>query len=142
MWAKSMVSVTLLPMLVHSIIGCCWHHAHVDGDLACQHENAESQVCHGHKHAHEHMVGTDSNAPVVPTPCEHEDGCDEVRCVYVATESLRITMAFEFNAHAVAFDVPCDIVVMSPIVSMSNLNQPPRVVVALQQCALTQVWIV
>ena len=144
MWAKLIVSVTLLPMLVHSIIGCCWHHAHVDCIFNCMHSTTEANStqaahkCHGHQHDHR----SEQRGPVVPEPCEHGDSCNDVRCVYLVAESVRSTFAYVLNEDVPAFDGCC----MMHVNPTSPLWQIPQrnmdVLLPSQRCALTQVWVV
>ena len=145
MWGKLVVSVTLLPMLIHSIIGCCWHHGHSIAGNASHCEFAVTVECHGHPHAHEHHAKDESSrTPTCPLPCEHEHerGCDEVRCVYVASESIRHSIAIELKSLVAVFNVVRIFVVAPQTVAINSTDRPPKVIVALQHCALTQVWIV
>ena len=144
MWAKLIVSVTLLPMLIHSILGCCWHHAHSECDFPGVRETVESDTGHCHTACHQHAGShrCDHNDPAMPTPCEHKTPCDDVRCVYVATEPVRIALALDLQEHVAAIEVGRILTFAVAAKSLVHRHQTQRVSAALQHCALTQVWVV
>lgn len=138
MWGKLVVSVILLPMLVHSILGCCWHHAHSECDLPCEHSTAETHA--GHRYAHDQP--SENHDPVVPAPCEHDESCDDVRCVYLAAEPVRNMLAVDLQLQVAELD-SCCILTLNATVSASRNSQPGHEVPASpQDRALTQVWVV
>lgn len=144
MWAKLIVSVTLLPVLVHSIFGCCWHHAHSQVKLHCIHSAGESSSCsrqpHGHRHSHDHR--SEETSPVVPEPCEHDGSCHDARCVYLASESVRNTLVFSLSHPFSAFNPGC-IANLKPVTRLWQDSQHSEdVPLPSQRCALTQVWVV
>lgn len=84
-------------MLLHGVIGCCWHHAHShDGALSDPHA-----ACHGHArgmtfghaghdhddHHHHGPVGPqdDSDSEEPQDPCEHGE------CVYLVGKSVELS---------------------------------------------------
>lgn len=82
--------LALLPMVLHSIVGCCWHHEHVSGcsSIVCgsftcdsrhpaQADCGSTDPCHGHEQA------ADSTGQPA-TPSSPGAPCDEVRCVFAA----------------------------------------------------------
>ncbi|MEJ7590526.1 MAG: hypothetical protein WKF77_03195 [Planctomycetaceae bacterium] len=138
MWVKLIVSVTLLPMLLHSIFGCCWHHAHSECDDPCVRLTADSHA--GHSHAHCQCV--EDNDPNSPSPSGDDEPCDDVRCVYIAAKPVGVTFAFELYEHGEILDVSGFQFLSAPATKLMNLDQNRTVVAALEQCALTQVWIV
>ena len=138
MWAKLIVSVTLLPMLVHSVVGCCWHHVHADGKLNCVQSTTETHSGHGHHHD----LRTEKNDPVAPEPCDHEESCNDVRCVYLVAELVRSANPFDLNEEVVAFDCCCLQVLNATTLSWKNPQQFQNAPLPSQHCALTQVWVV
>lgn len=138
MWGKLVVSVILLPMLVHSILGCCWHHAHSEFDLPCEHSTAEIHA--GHRHAHDQS--SENHDPVVPAPCEHDESCDDVRCVYLAAEPVWNMLAVDLQSQVAVLDSGC-ILALNATVTASRNSQPGHEVPASsQRRALTQIWVV
>lgn len=87
--------LALVPLLVHSVLGCCWHHAHesaggtgetkafcearVDPATHAHHASAD---CHGHGHHRDLRSELPGEPP--PLPCPHSS-CDEERCVIAST---------------------------------------------------------
>ena len=138
MWGKLVVSVILLPMLVHSILGCCWHHAHSESDLSCEHSTAESHAGHCHTH---HQCG-ENNDPVVPAPCEPDESCDDVRCVYLSTAPVRNVLAFDLQSPVATLDSCCILNFNATVKASGNPQQHHRVLASSQHCALTQIWVV
>lgn len=70
---RPFVLITVAVLLAHSLLGCCWHHAHASaggGSQACAHD--------GHGHGHEHGNGQDGSKG------EHQHTtCQEASCVFV-----------------------------------------------------------
>lgn len=143
------IAATLLPMLFHSIFGCCWHHAH-EGMSRQSVQVAETQPpCQGHKHHECHspaglqQCGSDtprSGLPCCPDDDQHR--CDEERCTYIWSETLR---------------PECPEMALRPEVSpLEQLSLPPAsshsvfMLMSIKSApaqlpsprALTQVWIV
>lgn len=144
MWAKLVVSVTLLPMLIHSMAGCCWHHSHSRTDLFCEHANVAPRAEHrddvGHMDAD--VQCSKHTEPVSPSPCEKDSPCDDVCCVYLAAEPERSELTFELYEQFTAFDVSGIMVLGLTAPTPKNPHQTHQVSGALQHCALTQVWVV
>ncbi|MEZ6066187.1 MAG: hypothetical protein R3B90_10875 [Planctomycetaceae bacterium] len=100
--------LAIVPMLLHSIIGCCWHHAHTGGG---EHVHVAAFAGHSHGHedrrheehgheehgqqdcGHEHQVGEapeeslPGESPACPSPCE------ESRCTFCGTTRLVTAMS-------------------------------------------------
>lgn len=138
MWGKLVISVILLPMLVHSILGCCWHHAHSECDLACRHSMAESHA--GHRHAHDQA--SENHDPVVPAPCEHNESCNDVRCVYLAVEPVRNVLSFDLQSQFAVWDDCCVLIHSATVTASRNPQRCQHVPASSQHRALTQVWVV
>ena len=138
MWAKLIVAVTLLPMLMHSILGCCWHHAHAEGRLNSAHAQSEAHTSnrHGHRHLCCHHDCNDASVPI-----EHNEPCDDVRCVYLVAQPMRsdVTAGTQAEFAPLHSDAMPD--------SSANVtgfrNPQPNIGVATlsQHRAQTQVWV-
>lgn len=138
MWGKLIVSVILLPMLVHSILGCCWHHAHSACDLPCEHSTAESHA--GHRHAHDQCPeNRDTSAP---PRSEHNESCDDVRCVYLAAEPVQNALALDRQLPVAALDSCCILIFDATVTPSRNAQQSLEDPTSSQHRALTQVWVV
>ena len=135
MWAKVIFSATLLPMLVHSILGCCWHHAHSDAKLNGVSSANEVHCCHEH-HRSQH------NDPVPPAPCDHDESCNELICVYIAADPIQNLSALEFYEHAATLDCCCSLILNATVPALAATQQCPKVPLPSEHCALTQVWVV
>jgi hypothetical protein len=100
------IAATLLPMLFHSIFGCCWHHTHV-GVAGQSGQVAEPQHnCQGHQH-HEPALPSnpqdcesDTSRSDLPC-CPADQRCDEERCTFIWSDTLRL----EFPEMAVRAEV-------------------------------------
>ncbi|HWL07162.1 MAG TPA: hypothetical protein VNQ76_02000 [Planctomicrobium sp.] len=70
--------LALVPMLFHSIWGCCWHHDHP----VAEHDRAVLEVVQiEHPHCgshHDHSEHHDESSPGEPS---HESPCDEEPCL-------------------------------------------------------------
>jgi hypothetical protein len=160
MFSRVASLLALLPMLLHSILGCCWHHAHESccgtGNtwVVCQstvespanaHTEHATSTCHKHKHTHEHEQGT-GNAGESPTgPCP-DSPCDEERCLFASTSTgvlpqtvmLQLGWCNSFFGATVELPAP----VNSPVAAREKWlgRRPPGS--AGQRRALTQVWLI
>lgn len=138
MWGKLIVSVILLPMLVHSILGCCWHHAHSECDLPCEHSTAESHV--GHRHADDQCPENRDTSG--PQRSEHNESCDDVRCVYLAAAPVQNALVLDRQLQVAAFASCCILIFNATVKASKNPQQRHRGLASSQHRALTQVWVV
>ena len=74
-------NLTVVAVIMHALLGCCWHHAHdcaraCPGTLSAEHEHASGQavVCDG-----DHQPGHSDHGR------SHSCKCDGVRCALVAS---------------------------------------------------------
>ena len=120
---KLIVSVTLLPMLVHSILGCCWHHAHSEVQAQCA---SIRRLNHMLVIDTLTIIRTENNDPVVPAPCEHDESCDDVRCVYLAAEPVRNALAFDLHEQVAALDCCCFLILNATVTASRKLATSHR----------------
>lgn len=152
MFSQVATASTLLAMLVHSVLGCCWHHDHASHRdiVSCAvsgHPEGDDEIvspirkCCGHKHASDAAPahqGSDENSP-----CDHSDGgCVEAHCVYTASNEAKLPSDLVQFAmlvtplQATATLCPPSVAVLSAIE-----NGPlPRAAAAV--CAQLQVWLI
>lgn len=105
MFRSLAIASTLLPMLFHSIFGCCWHHAHTMVSIASVAVEADKSHCSGHgeceSHCHaRHDLPTESGSnqgipgcPELPCcPGESKSPCGEDQCVFVGSELVQVEL--------------------------------------------------
>ena len=144
MQTRLVVLVTLLPMLVHSILGCCWHHAHFDHVDVCAAPRVQAAI-HRHQCTHHHCsknASAEASASPVPAPCRHHAPCDEVSCVFLDATLLRVAVAFELTAKFVAPEENWTVTLRGPLKSLRCLAASREMPTSQEHCALIQVWIV
>lgn len=105
MFSRLTSLLALIPMLLHSILGCCWHHTHecrceVEGSRvvcqaevdSCGQDRGDHAACPSHRHAVE-ADGPDepANDPCRRVPCEEE------RCSFVETLVLAAPAGFDLE---------------------------------------------
>lgn len=143
------IAATLLPVLFHSIFGCCWHHAHGMNHNASTPVAVEKGHCSGHDHAGGISHGSsddrccaagESDVPCCPD--EHRQPCNEQPCVYALSQSIRPECPEVSLIHHVAFielHRPVVVLAESDVIMALLSNAPARFS---SPRALTQVWIV
>lgn len=146
--------LALLPMLLHSILGCCWHHAHEsccgtgNTRVVCQssvespadaHADHVNSPCHNHVHG----TGNSGESPAEPRP---DSPCDEERCLFASTSMGVVpqTVAPEWGW--------CDSFLVATVELLAPVGSPVasrrellggRLPNSAGQCrALTQVWLI
>lgn len=156
---------TLVPMLLHSILGCCWHHDHAsvfDGLFgrmaAIADDSVDDAACDdGHRfgcHAHsakmpDHGSGlacvlcsTDCSSPghQDETPCEP---CREEHCVYVGSGKVEPPKLLVISRLDVSSDVTDGLILLSPLsIHGSNPRSDHSSPTSLSLRAQTQVWLI
>jgi hypothetical protein len=74
---KIVHSLTLLLVLYHTLVGCCWHHAHGEGQStrpdAPEHVACCGHSHEGHDHRHQSSEGSDGS----------DNGCDHGQCEFL-----------------------------------------------------------
>lgn len=146
--------LALLPMLLHSILGCCWHHAHHsacnpgNSRVVCQSSveppaDAHSDHAASPSHHRDVEAGIPGELPTDPSP---HSPCDEERCLFASTSMgvVSQTVALEwgwcdsFFVATVELPVPVGSLV-GPRHELLDGLLPPS---AAQRRALTQVWLI
>jgi len=72
-------SLTAAVLFIHTVFGCCWHHAH-----QCEHGSTVSQpakCCHHHQH--------DSDTKQPEKPCQGDIECQGT-CSYVVPQKVQV----------------------------------------------------
>jgi len=125
----------LVAMLLHSALGCCWHHEHIEIGLA-EVAAAEGGGTCGHAHA----PGSDDEHSSVP---EHEHlPCDQGHCVSVLAKDVRVSECLQLVATLDSLgQQPLDSLLGQTIDSQRHLEDPPPDE-SRQHRALLQVWLI
>lgn len=141
---RLIVSVTLLPMLLHSIFGCCWHHTHFDHADAYRTSVVHADI-HPHQCTHHRCLGiakSETSTSGIPVPCQHHTPCDEERCVFLSAKLLRIAFAFAVTAEFVAPEAGWSVTLHTSLPSLRALAASHETPTSPEHCAQIQVWIV
>ena len=97
---KIAVWLTVFGVLLHASVGCCAHHAHVEGDLSAScdetHTTQEQEYHHSHCHHHHGQqqnysskndnITTQNNIKAITAPHDHD--CEDC-CFLVMDDSKR-----------------------------------------------------
>lgn len=147
--------LALVPMVLHSILGCCWHHQH-DGDRA--------GVTVVGRHAHEHFGPLMSHSPAgahgggghrhdcgdageehPAGPCRHLP-CDEPQCVVGRISDAAVNLAPGLLDDAPEWVRAASVELMLPNSTPPVMRADGRDRVlpgsAREHCALRQVWLI
>lgn len=136
----------LTVMLLHSILGCCWHHGHMHSGAACQTGSSgdrlvQSRIQSTHSHGLHHTC-SHQHAPA-PSPADHErvphdHQCDQDDCHFLMAKTwefpqlLELSLAFE---SVIRVDVPQ---VLECTLAAQDFE--PVFETAGSRCAVLQVW--
>ncbi len=97
----------LIVLVLHAVLGCCWHHAHacdsmgnLRGHRSCSEKGIESH-CHDHSDAVERVIHVDS--PFAEEGGHEDQLCDEELCVFTASSRTTFVAA---NQSLLSIDVP------------------------------------
>lgn len=163
MYSAGISILTALAMLLHGILGCCWHHAHEccgndEGGAACQcaptsSDRADGAVAecgrasHSHGCSHDSDSGSDADdaAEGVCSDCRCHDGdshrpgaCAEQHCSFVPSRSLELPELLPVTGVVpVDFHVETSALVNAYGQDRRDLYPPPT---DAARRALTQVW--
>jgi hypothetical protein len=74
---KFVHSLTMLLVLYHLLVGCCWHHAHAESPEP-RVESASCTACCGHEHG--------NGREPAESPRPHEGGCEGGTCDFVVPQ--------------------------------------------------------
>lgn len=79
-------SLTALSLLAHSVLGCCWHHAHACDDMGCPHATEDL----GGGHCHTDLSQADGHGDQDACVLGHSghDDCRGARCVFVSVQRM------------------------------------------------------
>jgi hypothetical protein len=135
MISRLLALLTIAAMLLHSVLGCCWHHAH---DVTPSPENVthHSEGC-GHRHHAAAETGTSSESP----GDDQHEACREPSCVYVAAKHFEMPPATTPDV-AVTVEMSELIPAASGATILLSLAKTPPRPAAPELRALLQVWVI
>lgn len=83
------VTVAALTLLMHALVGCCWHHQHVEVAASSNETQLLPVVSGGHFHSHGDHDHDHAHEPAAPADHRHsgDDGCGEEACQFVKVNS-------------------------------------------------------
>ncbi len=144
--------IALVPMLVHSIFGCCWHqdHSRLDHEHVAIAVTIESGSSSGHAH------GSHAGCSFHGSPADEGEGnrcsedhsgdrpCEEGPCAYsevvITTASQFVSLKMWWSAQFAVVGLP--VVQPSGLMVWNQLRGWPRSHSARERRALTQVWLI
>lgn len=143
--------VALLPMLFHSIFGCCWHHAHVlpleDHTAATTTSDHSTVGQHDRGHAgcpfHSHPIDQQKDGvPVADLPADSP--CEDDRCDGIAMAITTMPQLTDLARQAVTPFAIAETPAVPPLLLAveSYRHEFLRSPSVRERCALTQVWLI
>ncbi len=86
-------TITIVSMLAHALLGCCWHHDHDRASGSGGEHDERALADHDHD-AHHDGKSSDERAAGhghdSPEPCDHEhSGCCDEKCKSLASSRVR-----------------------------------------------------
>ncbi len=78
---KTVHTLTMLLMLYHVLVGCCWHHAHAESPTS-RADGSLNTACCGHDHGEHH----DGQEPA-DRPHQQDGDCDDGMCFFVVPQA-------------------------------------------------------
>ncbi len=156
--------LALISMLLHSVLGCCWHHAHecdsrvVKSKVVCQskldscvgnHDDAHRGVNLSHaSHRHSSEVdstGENATGEQREAPCDHDTPCHERRCSFLDAVVLvsPVVIDLEWAWSSTSF-VSSELMVLTAGDSefQCDFEASPPTISSGQVRGLYQVWLV
>lgn len=140
-------SLTVLALLAHALLGCCWHHRHEHGDHAALCEAEEHAVHAPHAHAccaggngHAEHDAHDSPLCLDSSPCSHPHTCTGLACSYLAAKVLKVQ---GLESRGYLSQSSCLTVVDPALARSRNLGSEPITPgpdSSVSRCALLQTW--
>ncbi len=82
-------TVAALSLLMHALVGCCWHHQHVELAASCDETQLLPVICGGHVHSHGDDGHDHDHDAESPADHRHsgDDGCGEETCQFVKVDA-------------------------------------------------------
>ena len=136
----------LTVMLLHSILGCCWHHGHAHSAVACQTGSSgdrpvPSRIQSTHSHGLHHSCShhhAPAQSPADQEQVPHHHQCDQDDCHFMLAKSWEFPQQLELSLaleSVIRVDVPQ---VLKG--TLASQDSEPMFETAGSRCALLQVW--
>ncbi len=149
MYGNVVSLIALVPMLMHSIFGCCWHHAHThaeqvhvlsgvsESDASLYHIHASHQGCSSRCLSASDEENYPCNSPA-------ESPCEEDRCAYQGVVTTVVLQFWGLESCGFTQFIFADLHVtqQSQLVTLGEL--PDRLLShsARERRALAQIWLI
>ena len=79
-------SLVASSLLMHAVLGCCWHHGHAS---SCCDQSQSAQVAQNCCHHHDDVGCDDDHDEPAPTPCKGGPHCHGV-CNYLPVQKTQL----------------------------------------------------
>jgi hypothetical protein len=136
LFARLTTALALVAMLLHSALGCCWHHDHLEiGGIATTDVVA---TCDHHHDSDDDVAGE----PAHPNVPDHQHmPCDQGHCISVSAQDVRLLKSVELVANLESLErQPLQMLLIAPGESTGHRDTPAPGVDARHQRALLQTW--
>lgn len=99
--STSLLTATI--MLVHALLGCCWHHDHAHAGkcevAVAGHQHGQDQHRHSHSHAHDQDDHDESGNDECPGEC------DEGQCTFIRSQTVDVSTSLLVTDSCVVADM-------------------------------------
>lgn len=131
--------LTSAAVLLHAVLGCCWHHSHGEQETAA-HASEPRATCHHHAthersgSAHEHEGGTgEQECPESP--------CSEPPCDFLGRPAGDAGFALDFGmSQPAVVAIATDLRQATTIGIAAGTGEHSQSLSAREHCALLNVW--
>ena len=136
----------LTVMLLHSILGCCWHHGHTHSAGACQTGSSgdgpvQSRIQPTHAHGLHHTCShyhAPAESPADNERVPHHHQCDQDDCHFLLAKTWEIPEQLELSL-ALVTDIRSDVPQVLEY-TLAPQDSEPVFDTAGSRCAVLQVW--
>ena len=142
-------ALMVVTMVLHGILGCCWHHGHAAACASEARRVVSPQVAPVHTGCchHDHCRPQSPDSPGSGTsdeqndvPAHHEHECSSAECVYVGSKAPELSHPIPFQAFLGETEVLLTEGPPRSSLEGSVEPPPPHFRSSLASCALLQVW--
>jgi hypothetical protein len=113
-------SLVASSLLMHAVLGCCWHHRQAN---TCCDDSHVAQASEVGCHHHHDDCGDDDHEQSVPTPCNGGPHCNGV-CIYLPVQKTQIDQVqFVAPLDFAAFNLPPGVVHVAAAHSLERLYE-------------------
>jgi hypothetical protein len=138
--------ITILALLTHAVVGCCWHHDH-EGTCETHFHGAIVVDAEGATHGHDHSnaadvcAGDERHSDCVMACAAEKAACSDAQCVFLKSQPrswIAAPVATTLDAALPAKVVPAASRSSAPTRTRGRLPRDS----AVSLCAQLQVWLI